>query len=70
MVKIDTFLSVLVVVAVCVNLLYVFVDKFFNKKNSERYDEDLHTLALGSQLSALIISITYAILYFMFDFKW
>lgn len=70
MVKIDAFLQVLVIVAVFVNLFYVFMDKFFNKKNSERYDEDLHTLALGSQLSALIISITYAILYFMFDFKW
>ena len=70
MVKIDAFLQVLVIVAVFVNLFYVFMDKFFNKKNSERYDEDLHTLALGSQLSAIIILMTYSILYFMFDFKW
>ncbi len=70
MVKVDAFLQVLVIVAVFVNLFYVFTDKFFNKKNSERYDEDLHTLALGSQLSAIIILMTYSILYFMFDFKW
>lgn len=70
MVKVDAFLQVLVIVAVFVNLFYVFIDKFFNKKNSERYDEDLHTLALGSQLSAIIILMTYSILYFMFDFKW
>jgi len=70
MVKVDAFLQVLVIVAVFVNLFYVFMDKFFNKKNSERYDEDLHTLALGSQLSAIIILMTYSILYFMFDFKW
>lgn len=70
MIKVDAFLSVLVTVAIFINLLYVCVDKFFNKKNSERYDEDLHTLALGAQMSALIISITYVILYFMFYFKW
>lgn len=70
MVKVDAFLQVLVIVAVFVNLFYVFMDKFFNKKNSERYDEDLHTLALGSQLSAIIILMTYSVLYFMFDFKW
>lgn len=70
MVKVDAFLQVLVIVAVFVNLFYVFMDKFFNNKNSERYDEDLHTLALGSQLSAIIILMTYSILYFMFDFKW
>lgn len=69
MVNVDTFLSVLVTVAIFVNLFYVFMDKFFNKKNSERYDEDLHTLALGAQSSALIISISYVILYFMFYFK-
>lgn len=70
MVKVDAFLQVLVIVTVFVNLFYVFMDKFFNKKNSERYDEDLHTLALGSQLSAIIILMTYSVLYFMFDFKW
>ena len=70
MVNVDTFLSVLIIVAIFINLLYVFVDKFFNKKNSKRYDEDLRMLALGAQASTLVISITYVILYFMFYFKW